>query len=93
MLSGLAIIRWAAGRWKRAEKLFWKDYKRIEEGLEYDLGDDLKGLLKQRVSVKALMAAEGYEALAQARIARLEETEGKIDGLRRQLRVVGNEGH
>ncbi|KDR75155.1 hypothetical protein GALMADRAFT_69641 [Galerina marginata CBS 339.88] len=37
ILSAVASIRWAAGRWEKAKKRWWQDWTRVGEGLDRDL--------------------------------------------------------
>lgn len=37
MLSVVASIRWAVGRWEKSKLRWWQDWARVGEGLERDL--------------------------------------------------------
>lgn len=37
MLSGVASIRWAVGKWEKSKKRWWQDWSRVGEGLDRDL--------------------------------------------------------
>lgn len=37
ILTAVAGIRWGVGKWERAKKNWWADWKRIGDGLERDL--------------------------------------------------------
>ncbi|PPQ68031.1 hypothetical protein CVT25_014492 [Psilocybe cyanescens] len=37
MLSAVASIRWAVGRWEKSKKRWWQDWVRVGEGLDRDL--------------------------------------------------------
>lgn len=37
MLCTLLGVRWAVGKWERAKKRWWADWRRVGEGLRRDL--------------------------------------------------------
>ncbi|KAF8160752.1 hypothetical protein B0H34DRAFT_653508 [Crassisporium funariophilum] len=37
MLSAIASIRWAVGKWEKSKKRWWQDWSRVGEGLDRDL--------------------------------------------------------
>ena len=37
MLSAVASIRWAVGKWETSKKRWWQDWSRVGEGLDRDL--------------------------------------------------------
>ena len=37
ILSAVASIRWAAGKWEKSKKRWWQDWSRVGEGLDRDL--------------------------------------------------------
>ncbi|KAF8813850.1 hypothetical protein BYT27DRAFT_7250731 [Phlegmacium glaucopus] len=37
MLSAVASIRWAVGKWEKSKKRWWQDWSRVGEGLDRDL--------------------------------------------------------
>lgn len=75
LLGTTASLRWAVGRWARAQRRFWQDWERVERGLEDDLARDLEDVVKGRVVRKAVVGAEGLEALAKRRMERVDVVE------------------
>lgn len=73
------------GRWAKAQRKFWADWERVERGLEDDLTRELGGVVERRVVRKAVVAAEGLEALARRRVERVDEVEERLK------RVTGGE--
>ena len=37
ILSAVASIRWAVGKWEKSKKRWWQDWSRVGEGLDRDL--------------------------------------------------------
>jgi hypothetical protein len=37
VLGVVAAVRWAVGKWERAKRAWWSDWKRVGEGLGRDL--------------------------------------------------------
>lgn len=86
LLGALGSLRWAVGRWARAQRKFWDDWARVERGLEDDLTREVEAAAERRVVRKAVVAAEGLEALVRRRVERVDEVEARLE------RVMGVEG-
>lgn len=85
LLGALGSLRWAVGRWARAQREFWSDWDRVERGLEDDLTREVEAVVEGRVVRKAVVGAEGLEALVRRRVERVDEVESRLE------RVMGGE--
>jgi hypothetical protein len=83
LLGSLASIRWGVGLWAKAQKKFWQDWSRAEEGLEEDLGGDLERLLGQVEGV-GLAGLKGVQEMVVRRQKRAE----KVDVALRQPEIT-----
>lgn len=82
LLGSLASIRWGVGLWEKAQKKFWQDWTRVEEGLEEDLGGDLERVVGQVEGV-GLAGLKGVEEMVARRQKRADEVEialQRLDG-------------
>jgi hypothetical protein len=80
LLGSLASVRWGVGLWAKAQKKFWQDWSRVEEGLEEDLGGDLERLLGQVEGV-GLAGLKGVQEM----VVRRQKRADKVDVALRQL--------
>jgi hypothetical protein len=80
LLGSLASVRWGVGLWAKAQKKFWQDWSRVEEGLEEDLGGDLGRLLGQVEGV-GLAGLKGVQEM----VVRRQKRADKVDVALRQL--------
>jgi hypothetical protein len=78
LLGAVGSLRWAVGRWAKTQRRFWADWERVERGLEDDLTRELGGVVERRVVRKAVVAAEGLEALARRRVERVDDVEERL---------------
>ncbi|KAJ9092950.1 hypothetical protein QFC19_008548 [Naganishia cerealis] len=85
LLGSVAAARWAVGAWLKAQKKFWADWQRVEQGLEHDLGKHLDEVVKARVLAKAIAGADGLDALVKKRMARVDEVDEKVHRVRQGL--------
>lgn len=72
LLGSLGSLRWAAGRWSKAQSSFWKDWQRVEEGVEDDLREGVKEALQGRVMGKVARAIEARKGMGEKRLAEIE---------------------
>lgn len=76
LLGSLASVRWGVGLWAKAQRKFWEDWERVEQGLEEDLGMDLERLVGQVEGV-GLAGVRGVEEMVRKRrdrVARVDES-------------------
>ncbi|CDZ96982.1 hypothetical protein [Phaffia rhodozyma] len=81
---GLGIglgIRWGQGKWAKAQKKFWVDWQRVEDGLEADLQAQTSQALDTHVVARPLSAAQEIDALITRKRSLLDEQEKMIEGL------------
>ena len=83
LLGSLASIRWGVGLWAKAQKKFWQDWSRVEEGLEEDLGGELERLVGQ-VECVGLAGIKGVEEM----VARRQDKADEVDVVLQRLETV-----
>lgn len=70
-------IRWGVGLWARAQNKFWRDWDRVEQGLEQDLGQDLEQVIT-RVECVGLAGVEGFNDMIAHRRRRVERVDERM---------------
>nr|ODN98663.1 hypothetical protein L204_02627 [Cryptococcus depauperatus CBS 7855] len=73
----------AAGQklWERAQKSFWKDWKRVTRMLKGDLKAQLDTVISAQVMAKPSAAAQGLESLIEKRKKKLDVLQKEIDSI------------
>lgn len=77
LLGTLMSIRWGVGLWARAQNKFWRDWDRVEQGLEQDLGQDLEQVIT-RVECVGLAGVEGFNDMIAHRRRRVERVDERM---------------
>lgn len=72
LLGSLGSLRWAAGRWSKAQANFWKDWQRVEEGVEDDLREVVQQATQGRVLAKVARAVEARKSMSDKRLEVIE---------------------
>ncbi|KAL7411413.1 hypothetical protein BDY24DRAFT_138669 [Mrakia frigida] len=71
---GLVLgVRWGMAKWEGGKRRFWRDWRRVGEGLERDLEDHLTQTARTVLLARPLAAAEGMETLVKKRREVVEE--------------------
>jgi hypothetical protein len=83
LLTTGGVLRWAVGRWARAERVFWKDWKRVEEGLVDDVSRETGRVVDGRLVAKVEEAEKGLRELCRRRKEQLEEVAGRVEEVAR----------
>ncbi|KAL1710512.1 hypothetical protein EV121DRAFT_266458 [Schizophyllum commune] len=81
VLLALASVRVAIGRWEKAKRRWWGDWKRVSEGLERDLSTTLDTVLRERVCAIPVAACKGL-------LRRVEQWHETIDAQEETLRSL-----
>ncbi|KAL1736148.1 hypothetical protein EV714DRAFT_279519 [Schizophyllum commune] len=81
VLLALASVRVAIGRWEKAKRRWWGDWKRVSEGLERDLSTTLDTVLRERVCAVPDAACKGL-------LRRVEQRHENIDAQEETLRSL-----
>lgn len=79
LLGATASLRYAHHLFHRARLAFWRDWQRVEQGLEEDLTRGVNELVGGKVVRKAVVGAEGLEVLVRRRMEKVEEVEGALE--------------
>ncbi|KAH9485573.1 hypothetical protein JR316_0002483 [Psilocybe cubensis] len=86
MMSAVASIRWAVGRWEKSKSRWWQDLARVGEGLERDLKVKLQTTMERQVVILGETACDGMEKSIRAQekeladvVARIEEIQAGVD--------------
>jgi hypothetical protein len=79
LLGATASLRYAHHLWARARSSFWRDWSRVEQGLEEDLTRGVNELVGEKVVRKVVVGAEGLEVLVRRRMEKVEEVEGALE--------------
>ncbi|KIK67142.1 hypothetical protein GYMLUDRAFT_69329 [Collybiopsis luxurians FD-317 M1] len=85
ILTAVAGIRWGVGKWERAKKNWWADWKRIGDGLERDLSTTLDHTLRNQVGIIPRRAYEGLSELAAKRKDEIIELREELEGIRKDV--------
>ncbi|WWD16806.1 hypothetical protein CI109_101238 [Kwoniella shandongensis] len=85
LLSVVASLAMGQRLWGRAQKRFWRDWKRVTGMMKGDLQTRFATALDTQILAKPLAAAEGLEKLIQKREKRLDELQDRLDKLRLRL--------
>ncbi|TFK54493.1 hypothetical protein OE88DRAFT_1625195 [Heliocybe sulcata] len=87
-LVGVAGMRWAVGRWERAKKAWWKDWRRVGEGLDRDLRAHLDRTIREQVVVIPEKACGELGGMVERRKASLEKSLNDLQDMRDDLRSL-----
>ncbi|WVW79700.1 hypothetical protein I302_101670 [Kwoniella bestiolae CBS 10118] len=85
ILSVVASLALGQRLWGKAQKKFWRDWKRITGMMKGDLETRFDTALRTQVLAKPLISAEGLEKLIQKREKRLDELQDKVNGLSKRI--------
>ncbi|WWC98869.1 hypothetical protein V866_005763 [Kwoniella sp. B9012] len=85
ILSVVASLALGQRLWGKAQKKFWRDWKRITGMMKGDLETRFDTALRTQVLAKPLVAAEGLEKLIQKREKRLDDLQDKVNGLSKRI--------
>ncbi|KAF8313462.1 hypothetical protein DL93DRAFT_2228523 [Clavulina sp. PMI_390] len=88
VLSAMAGVRWAVGRWERAKRRWRESLTRVDEGLERDLQIQYVEVMRDAVVNKAAKAADGLDALATRRRASIEELSAELGQVQENLKQL-----
>ena len=80
LLGTMASVRWGVGLWAKAQRKFWQDWARVEEGLEEDLGVDLERSVG-RVEGVGLAGLKGIEEMVAKRRERMDRIDDAVSRL------------
>lgn len=83
LLGGMVSLRWAVGAWAKAQRAFWRDWERVEQGLEEDLTRAVRDVVQEKVVKKAVVSAEGLEVLVRRRMEKVDEVEQALERVKR----------
>ena len=83
LLGGMVSLRWAVGAWAKAQRAFWRDWDRVEQGLEEDLTRAVRDVVQEKVVKKAVVSAEGLEVLVRRRMEKVDEVEQALERVKR----------
>lgn len=84
LLGTTASLRWAVGAWAKTQRAFWRDWERVEQGLEEDLTRAVNEVVGERVVKQAVVGAEGLEVLAKRRMEKVDEVEAALGRVKRR---------
>ncbi|KAK8861291.1 hypothetical protein IAR55_002110 [Kwoniella newhampshirensis] len=82
LLSIVASLAMGQRLWGRAQKRFWRDWKRITGMMKGDLQTRFQFALETQILAKPIAAADGLEKLIEKREKRLDELQDRVDKLR-----------
>lgn len=71
------------GAWAKAQRAFWRDWERVEQGLEEDLTRAVRDVVQEKVVKKAVVSAEGLEVLVRRRMEKVDEVEQALERVKR----------
>ncbi|KAL1695587.1 hypothetical protein GGG16DRAFT_121775 [Schizophyllum commune] len=89
VLLALASVRVAIGRWEKAKKRWWGDWKRVSEGLERDLSTTLDSVLRERVCAVPDAACKGLLRRVEQRHEVIDAQEETLRTLEAEARTLG----
>lgn len=87
-IFALLGIRWAMGRWQKAKKRWWEDWRRVGEGLDRDVNETISKVLRDQATVVPTYAAKELESLAAKRREELEHKSKELEALETELEAV-----
>ncbi|WRT65407.1 uncharacterized protein IL334_002350 [Kwoniella shivajii] len=85
ILSIVASLALGQRLWGRAQRKFWRDWKRITGMMKGDLETRFDTALRTQVLAKPLSAAEGLEKLIERRERRLDELQDQINQISKRI--------
>ncbi|WWC68938.1 uncharacterized protein I206_102874 [Kwoniella pini CBS 10737] len=85
ILSIVASLAFGQRLWGKAQKKFWRDWKRITNMMKGDLETRFDAALRTQVLAKPLVAADGLEKLIQKREKRLDELQDKVNSISKRI--------
>ncbi|TFK44342.1 hypothetical protein BDQ12DRAFT_672816 [Crucibulum laeve] len=88
LLSAVASVRWAVGKWEKSKKKWWKDWHRVGEGLDRDLRTTIVDVIKEKVVVVADSAASGLTAIVETRKQEIEVVHEELEKLQHELGII-----
>ncbi|TRM69509.1 hypothetical protein BD626DRAFT_553968 [Schizophyllum amplum] len=92
ILVALASVRVAMGRWEKAKRRWWGDWKRVSEGLERDLKSTLDTVMRQRISAVPDMACKGVLQLVEQRREAMAVQDEALRELEAEQQALSGEG-
>lgn len=78
LLSSMAVLRWAAGRWVRSQNAFWKDWDRIEMGLEDNIKEQVREVMEEKAISGPLEVSKGLKVLVNKQVDWIEKVETDV---------------
>lgn len=88
MLCSVLGVRWAVGKWERAKKMWWDDWRRVGEGLGRDLKVNLDRTVDEKVVLVPESASKELLEMVKKREEEIGELEDELDRLEEDLRNV-----
>ncbi|KAI4521848.1 hypothetical protein K525DRAFT_279147 [Schizophyllum commune Loenen D] len=88
VLLALASVRVAIGRWEKAKRRWWGDWKRVSEGLERDLSTTLDTVLRERVCAIPDAACKGLLRRVEQRHETIDVQEETLRSLEAEARTL-----
>ncbi|WWC59932.1 uncharacterized protein I303_102495 [Kwoniella dejecticola CBS 10117] len=85
ILSIVASLALGQRLWGKAQKKFWRDWKRITHMMKGDLETRFDAALQTQVLAKPLAAADGLEKLIEKREKRLDELQDTVNSLSKRI--------
>ncbi|KAL1744792.1 hypothetical protein HDZ31DRAFT_82421 [Schizophyllum fasciatum] len=88
VLLALASVRVAIGRWEKAKRRWWSDWKRVSEGLERDLATTMDTVVRESVCAVPDAACKGMVRLVEQRREALDAQEETLRALEAEERTL-----
>ncbi|KAG6920261.1 hypothetical protein DXG01_005030 [Tephrocybe rancida] len=85
LLTAVAGVRWAVGKWERAKRRWWEDWDRVGSGLGRDLKATLDQTMQENVLVVAEIGCDKLSDLIKQRRSEIAEVEDELDTLKTTL--------
>ncbi|KAF9070087.1 hypothetical protein BDP27DRAFT_1324269 [Rhodocollybia butyracea] len=86
LLVAVTGIRWGVGKWARAKRAWWDDWRRVGEGLERDLEANLNHTLQTQIGILPRMAHEGISEIANKMKEEADGLMEEIEGIKTDLK-------
>ncbi|KDQ57443.1 hypothetical protein JAAARDRAFT_35158 [Jaapia argillacea MUCL 33604] len=88
MLGAVAGTRWAVGKWEKAKRRWWNDWKRVGDGLGRDLKATLENTVDRQVVIVPTKACEALGEMVHKRKEEMDALLNEVDELQLQLDAV-----
>ena len=84
-LGALAGVRWGMAKWEKAKRRFWRDWARVEAGLEVDLRNELTVAASKQLLTRPLAAADAMEELVRRQKTKVDEQTAEVEMLKMRV--------